>query len=351
LTFLIGYSRLPQVVGRSKFSMRIGAAVVGWTLAILTSACGSEGAHTDADGFTPPDTLPRDAHASADVTPMGGSCDPSRVITLSVPQGMSAVDYRGTTIGAPSDLSPMTDCGVLETGPEVVHRLTIPGTGSYHVTADTRNPETTIDTIVYIQTGCGAGMELACNDDYNRDLGSGSKVDGVVQGGQDIFIVVDSFPSGDRGPYRLVVSLLPLNVGGLLVSNALVGNEPFVALADGSHLPLASGFQGFHLAAVRFRVPAAVTGSSETMLIQQRLVGLGRINLTETIDFRPPVGGTRDSDRVVLYFNEFSEQQLSGAQLEFDVVAIGGAPENAARFTVTLDQTNCVDNGTMVQCP
>src|SRR5262249_1850548 len=137
----------------------------------------------------------------------GNSCD--LATTLSITTGNS-VSVTGDTTGAPSMLNPMdTNCGS-NTGPQGLYRFHVPGTGARLLHASTIDPITTADTIVYVQTMCGGGTELGCNDDGGPAVGP-SKVDVSVNGGDDVFIIVDTYVSSSNGPqvgpFKLTVSL------------------------------------------------------------------------------------------------------------------------------------------------
>jgi hypothetical protein len=154
------------------------------------------------------DAPPGDAQ-TADAAPT--SCDPERIVPLSIgSDGVTAVASGNTNAGL-ADLDPSaTDCA-LPTGPEIVHRLVVPGAGPRWLTASTDDPATQADTVLYVRTQCASGgpADLGCNDDAPFACGTGvaSRLGVAVEGGQEVFIVVDSY-SGSAGAYRLTVRVV-----------------------------------------------------------------------------------------------------------------------------------------------
>ena len=144
------------------------------------------------------------------------ACDSPQ--NLPIPSGMTSATATGDNSTAPATLDPMTtgcrfgsDGG---TGGEVAFRVTIPGTGNFQLTASTVDPNTTADTIVYIQTQCGAGQELGCNDDAAAGGTTASTATAAVTGGQTVFVIVDSYDSTSGGAFTLNVSIKPLKMMG-----------------------------------------------------------------------------------------------------------------------------------------
>jgi hypothetical protein len=141
----------------------------------------------------------------------GDACLASNIVQLSFPTGAMSVSYTGTTTGKPTSLDPMTEgCGMTPSGPEVVHHLVVPGTGTFALTASTDDPATTAgDTVVYITTACRGGNELTCNDDGNGGNHNSTTDQITVTGGQELFIVVDTYDTDpmNAGAYKLTVTL------------------------------------------------------------------------------------------------------------------------------------------------
>ena len=141
-------------------------------------------------------------------------CDPAAIVALPL-TGAGTASEAGAFIGA-SRLQPRTvGCTTGETGPEVVYALAVPA-GVFHLVASTVSATgTTADTILYVQTACGGGQELACNDD---SVAPGpSTITTSVTGPQTLYIVVDSFAASPLPPangFSLTVTLtVPTLVG------------------------------------------------------------------------------------------------------------------------------------------
>jgi hypothetical protein len=145
---------------------------------------------------------------SADGAAQLDPCAPAAIAVLPL-AGAGTVAVPGELVGV-SRLRPLTeDCTAGDTGPEVVYVLDLPA-GEFHLAAATTALTGAIaDTVLYVQTACGGGQELACNDD--ADLPSGpSAVSVAVTGPRRLFLVVDSFtanPPPGGSAFGLVVSL------------------------------------------------------------------------------------------------------------------------------------------------
>ena len=75
-------------------------------------------------------------------------------------------------------------------GPEQVLEFVAPAAGRWFFT--TARPDTTVDTVLYVQTECGqAASEIACNDDGGADFHSELSLD--LQADQRVFVVLDGF--------------------------------------------------------------------------------------------------------------------------------------------------------------
>jgi hypothetical protein len=144
------------------------------------------------------------------------SCD--MIQDLPIPNGMTSASATGNNMGAPANLEPMTSgCrtnGDTGSGGEVVYRVTIPGSGNLQLTASTDDPATdpNTDTLLYIQTQCGGGQELACNDDTATAIQSTAIAN--VTGGQTVFVIVDSYNAAGAGAFKLNVSIKPIRAMG-----------------------------------------------------------------------------------------------------------------------------------------
>jgi len=167
-----------------------------------SAAGGDDGGTADADGGggTPSDP-----------------CDPAAIVALAL-TGAGTVTTTGTLAGV-SSLTPQTlGCTAGRTGPEVVYSLDVPS-GVFYLVASTVFPATTADTVLYLQTMCGAGQELACNDDAESPRTS--RLSTSVTGPGTVYIVVDSFDASPVPPanaYSLTVTLtVPASEGAACI--------------------------------------------------------------------------------------------------------------------------------------
>jgi hypothetical protein len=106
-------------------------------------------------------------------------------------------------------------CSAGPTGPEVAYAIAVPA-GEFHLLASTESATgTTADTILYLQTACGGGAELGCNDDLG--LPGPSQLSVAVSGPRTLYLVVDSLAASPRPPadaYHLTVTLTAAVQGG-----------------------------------------------------------------------------------------------------------------------------------------
>jgi hypothetical protein len=159
-----------------------------------------------------------DSAAQDSTTVDGGApldpCDPAAITVLAL-AGEGTVTEAGLfSLG--SRLQPRTvGCTEGTTGPEVVYALGIPE-GVFHLEASTvSGAATTADTVLYVQTACGGGQELACNDD--AEIPGPSRVSTRVTGPGTVYVVVDSFapsPGPLANTFSLKVSLSAPAPGG-----------------------------------------------------------------------------------------------------------------------------------------
>ncbi|HJZ83795.1 MAG TPA: hypothetical protein VKN99_01440 [Polyangia bacterium] len=169
-----------------------------------TAGTGGTGGRDSGPDAPMPDAMNPDAATA--------SCEPSAIVELTIASGMNSATHMGTTMGAPMGLEPMTQgCTGPMTGPEVVHHLRVPGTGTIRIDATTDDAATTADTVLYVQTQCGGGNELACNDDAaNATTMFTSTVRFNTTGGTDLYLVVDTYMNASNaGPYKLTVKARP----------------------------------------------------------------------------------------------------------------------------------------------
>jgi hypothetical protein len=186
-----------------------------------------------ADAPTQDVGLPAIDGAALDGGPRLDPCDPAAIITLPL-VGAGTATETGVLLGSSHQRPQTPGCTEGATGPEVVYGLDLPA-GDFHLSAATVSPAgTTTDTVLYLQTACGAGMELACNDDRNLPQGP-SAIATAVTGPRRLYLVVDSFkasPSSPANAFGLTVTLsVPASAGA-----------PCAPVASGALDPCASGF-------------------------------------------------------------------------------------------------------------
>jgi len=130
---------------------------------------------------------------------------------------------------------------------------------------------------------------------------------------------------------------------------------PFAALEPGSTLPFFTGVQGFRLFDLQVRAPASLAASSPVpFAVTATLVASGLAPGSQSGELRfslPPSNGTRDSDRYVMFLNEFTETQLEGASCRVTARLGPDPPAATADVTVRLVHSSCVDYGPGVVCP
>ena len=129
------------------------------------------------------------------------------------------------------------------------------------------------------------------------------------------------------------------------------GSETFLAFGNGVTLPFVHGFQGFNYVELQIRVPASITDPQVTFNLHYDLAGLGSMDQSSGISLSAPDGGVRDSDRYLIFINQFTMDQLEGVSCHI-TAQLPASPSLAAwDGTVTLHYTGCLDNGADVVCP
>lgn len=88
-----------------------------------------------------------------------------------------------------------------QAGPDDMYRFTAPGAGLYRF----HTFGSSFDTVLYVWTACD-GPELGCSDDANLELQSEVVV--ALEGGQQVWVVVDGVEGSAAGPYQLNVEKL-----------------------------------------------------------------------------------------------------------------------------------------------
>ncbi|MEX1364625.1 MAG: hypothetical protein AB1Z98_15975 [Nannocystaceae bacterium] len=148
-----------------------------------------------ASGFTGPDcTTPYDA-CGGEVEDLGST----------VPQSVLGISLEGLN----DDLdSVCSSTG----GPDRAYTFTAPAAGGYRF--DTVGSAALADTVLAVLNDCG-GPELSCNDD--ADVGLLSEIDIVMEAGETVTIVLDTF-----GP-PLAGSLFQLNVSEVVIDESVCG--------------------------------------------------------------------------------------------------------------------------------
>ncbi|MCB9548620.1 MAG: putative metal-binding motif-containing protein [Myxococcales bacterium] len=131
--------------------------------------------------------------------PDTGCASPTR---LPLVGGRASV--RGSTLGAEDDHHPLQCAGGL--GPDRVYVIRPPaGAGRLIARVDADGADAN-DPSVSIRTGCAAeNSELACNEDDGTAASPlrAARAEADMQGGRDVFIIVDSFDADRAGAYLL----------------------------------------------------------------------------------------------------------------------------------------------------
>ncbi|MEZ4471428.1 MAG: putative metal-binding motif-containing protein [bacterium] len=117
---------------------------------------------------------------------------------------------NGNTLGADDDHHPLQCPGGL--GPDRVYVIRPPAGAGHLIARVDAEADDANDPSVSIRTGCDAeNSELACNEDdglaANPLRSARAEVD--MQGGRDVFIIVDSLDAERAGAYRLSVEWQP----------------------------------------------------------------------------------------------------------------------------------------------
>jgi hypothetical protein len=183
---------------------------------------------------------------------------------------------------------------------------------------------------------------LACGSDSgHRPDGGGGTGGGGGGGDAAADAPVDAPPST-----AFPISKYPRGDGGV-----------FIALSNGSHLPVLTGVQGFHLSEIQVRLPGAVVGTTTQVNFELDYV-IPALSAQPTqqlsaLDFDPGTGGEafRDSHRYVFYFNQFTVDQLAGQSCHVTAFVPSAPSLGTADLTLTLDPSPCVDTGVSVLCP
>jgi|SRR5215472_1587252 len=191
--------------------------------------------------------------------------------------------------------------------------------------------------------GCGGGgssrIDAAAPDAAAPD---GPRPDARVDGPPGDGLTPDG-PPGDASPTLIQLSKYPR------------GGNTFMALSNGSHLPYLTGIQGFKLAELSVRVPAGAALTSQAafnLSYEIPSTGMPPSMQTNPLVFTmPPAGGVRDSNRYVIFFNQFSDLELSGASCHITANLPNAPSAGTVDLTVTLDHSACVDTGPDVVCP
>lgn len=180
-----------------------------------------------------------------------------------------------------------------------------------------------------------ACCEIACADDPSRAL-----PDAAADAATDARI--DAFECPNDATLTIALSKFPR------------GSETFVALTSGDHLPIIDGFQGFHVAELQLRVPDTVAAAFIPFHVEYILDGVdgGTVEEALTAYFdEAPDGGVRDSRRLVIYFNQFTDDQLAARRCHLNALARDGCSFGTIDLELTLDHSPCIDTGTTVVCP
>ena len=216
----VGYDAYPRDAGAAESAAlaEVGRSVDSGGAAesgLSDGGSGADGGGVDGTADAPqPMDMAGEAGTGVDAGPARNPCDPAAIIAL--PLASVGTAHETGLLSGFSSLRPLTpNCGAGPTGPEVVYSLDLPA-GEFHLVATTVSAAgTTVDTLVYVQTACGAGVELACNDDVG--LPGPSLVSASVTGPRTIYIVVDSLTANPQSPnnaFDLAVTLTVPTQGG-----------------------------------------------------------------------------------------------------------------------------------------
>ena len=147
----------------------------------------------------------------------GTMCDAPFFLNFDATRAGDTWTYQGTTSNGGNGID--GTCAGQAGGLEVFHQITVFIDSLVVVT--TEQPETTIDTVLYMFDQCG-GAELACNDDTDTTR---STLDlGMVPGRTDLSLIVDSI--GASGTYGLEVQVVPDPTWPTIVINEVYYDEP-----------------------------------------------------------------------------------------------------------------------------
>ena len=127
-------------------------------------------------------------------------------------------------------------------------------------------------------------------------------------------------------------------------------SETFTAFSSGAEVPLVHGFQGFNYVELQIRVPAGI-GSAATFDLVYDVIGLGGMDQNSGITFSSPDGGVQDSDRYLIFMNQFQLEQIDGASCHVTAQFPANPQLGIWDGTVTFRYTGCLDNGSDVVCP
>jgi hypothetical protein len=142
------------------------------------------------------------------------------------------------------------------------------------------------------------------------------------------------------------------STGGFLleVADDSRNQSSFTPLHDGDVLPVLDGFQGFRLAALRFRAPADV--ASGGMLVVQLGVGARPpLEQRNALPLEPPAGASRESDRYGFYVSQFTWPELEGSAARLTATLVDGARSGRLELGLTIAHSSCIDLGGRSACP
>ena len=129
------------------------------------------------------------------------------------------------------------------------------------------------------------------------------------------------------------------------------GSETFTAFGNGATLPFVHGFQGFNYVELKIRVPATVTAPMPEFDLHYDVIGLGATDQMNIITLGTADGGVRESDRYLIFINQFTMEQLEGTSCHITAQFPQSPQLGTWDGTVTLHFTGCLDNGADVVCP
>jgi hypothetical protein len=157
---------------------------------------------------------------------------------------------------------------------------------------------------------------------------------------------------GGSGATQIDASVVDAPAGSFLleVADDSRNQTGFTPLRDGDSLPVLDGFQGFRLAALRFRAPADVA-SGDILVVQLSVGARPPVEQRTALPLEPPAGASRESDRYSFYLTQFTWPDLEGTAARLTATLDDGARSGHLELGLTIQRSSCVDLGGRSACP